>query len=252
MGHFVYEYEKGVDMAEMLLAEKPNDWHSVTARHLGISRGDCKSINYGLIYGAQASKVAKMLNVSIEEGTDIYNGAWDAMPALKAKKSDVEYEWERNNKKFIRTIDGRKIFVRSKHSLLNFLFQSAGVVCAKYANVFMNEILEKQGLINNPFKGKPDVCNMIEYHDEADFACRTDLFEYEFFKSKEEAKEFQDSWSGAQLSEIGHIDDIYFIAKPNVVSLAMNEAVNKVNEKFNLKVPLATNWQVGRNWAQCH
>jgi hypothetical protein len=49
MGHYAYPYKNGKEMAEMLLAEKPNDWHSITAVKLGKSRTDCKSINYACL-----------------------------------------------------------------------------------------------------------------------------------------------------------------------------------------------------------
>ena len=66
--------------------------------------------------------------------------------------------------RFIIGVDGRKINTRSQHSLLNALFQSGGVICAKYATVFIFQLLEEQGLRCNPFESDIDVCGMIEYH----------------------------------------------------------------------------------------
>ncbi len=149
----------------MLLAEKPNDWHSITAVALNMSRGDVKSVNYGILYGAQVMKIMKMVNCSKERATEIYNGFWESSPALKELKDAIEREWESTGKRYIIGLDGRKIFIRSKHSLLNFLFQSAGAIAAKYTTVRIYELLEEQGISTDPFLGDPDVCSMIEMHD---------------------------------------------------------------------------------------
>lgn len=253
MGHYVMKYPKGEEMATMLLAEKPNDWHSVTARKLDISRGDCKSVNYGLIYGSQPKKVAKMLGVGIERGKEVYNEAWDAMPALRDLRDKLTEFWEKNGKKFIVTLDGRKVFARSKHSLLNYLFQSSGIVSAKYTMIFIYEILEQQGLCLDPFIGKPDFSSMIEMHDEMATAINPKFIEVRVFEDEDSAKDFVKNWKGEQLSGIGHTKNgKYFVALPNIVSKATNQAIEMVNEKFSIRVPLGVEWLVGRNWAECH
>ena len=82
----------------------------------------------------------------------------------------VEDKWTERGKKYIIGVDGRKINTRSKHSLLNALFQSGGVICAKYSTVFMYQLLEEQGYKCNPFEHKEiDVSSMIEYHKSCGF-----------------------------------------------------------------------------------
>lgn len=103
--------------------------NSINAKKLGISRNDAKSVTYGLLYGAQANKVAKMLNIPTHEAEELVEKFWDSVLPLKSLKHDIEKEWGNNDKKFIKAVDGRKLFSRSKHSLINLLFQSARGNC---------------------------------------------------------------------------------------------------------------------------
>lgn len=163
-GHYVFPYEFGEELAESLIADKPNDLHTLNSIKLGISRDQAKSITYAILYGCAPNKLEKMLGVSKERAEELYSDFWNAVPALKALKSDLEKFWNSTGKKYILGIDGRKIFTRSKHSLLNFTFQSGGVICAKYVTVILFDLMERKGYCTDPFKGKPDVCSMIEYH----------------------------------------------------------------------------------------
>lgn len=164
-GHYCFKYTNGQSLAQTLIAEKPNDVHSLNSIKLGIPRGDVKAVYYAVIYGASAGKIAKMLGINKKEAGEILESFWNAMPAFKDLKEKVEAYWASTGEKYILSIDGRKIFTRSKHSLLNALFQSAGVICTKYTNIYMFDEFEKMGYCINPFKGKPDICSMIEYHD---------------------------------------------------------------------------------------
>ena len=165
MGHYCYNFTNGKELAEMLIAEKPNDIHTVNAAKLDISRTDAKSFFYGIIYGASPKKLMTMLNCSLSKAQELYDTFWETNPALKELKDKLKTEWERTGKNYISAIDGRRLMIRSEHSILNFLFQSAGVIVAKYVTIFIAEEIEKQGYITSPFIGKPDVCSMIEMHD---------------------------------------------------------------------------------------
>lgn len=169
-GHYVFPYEFGEELAESLVADKPQDLHTLNSVKLGISRDQAKSITYAILYGCAPNKLESMLTISAERAKQLYDDFWDAVPALKALKLDLEKFWESTGKKYVIGIDGRKINTRSKHSLLNFTFQSGGVICAKYVTVILFQIMEEQGKIIDPFEGKPDVCSMIEYHNFCGFA----------------------------------------------------------------------------------
>lgn len=167
MGAYVMPYKDGVALAEALVAEKPNDIHSINARKLGIDRSAAKSFSYAAIYGAQPKKLAKMLGISEEEGKRLFNEYWDAVPALKELKQKIEKEWEDTGKSYIKGLDGRLLKTRSKHSLINVLFQSGGAISAKWSSVLIAEYLDNLGLLGNPFehtKADQKVWFMIAYH----------------------------------------------------------------------------------------
>lgn len=251
MGHYVMRYENGAELAESMLAEKPNDIHSRNALKLGIHRNDAKSLTYGILYGAQPKKIAKMLRVPMERAKEIYNDFWEAVPALKQLKEKAEAYWESTGKKFILGIDGRKIMIRSKHSILNALFQSAGVICAKYVNVFSMEYLEKLGYNIDPFEGEPDILEMIAYHDECQLFVKKSLIKFKTFTTEDEAKEFVKSWKGEQLSAISE-GNTWYVTLPNDISEGIEQSIRKTEKLLKLNVPLGFEWIVNKTWYGCH
>ena len=119
------------------------------------------------MYGASFKKLAKMLGVSEEEGLRLFELYWEAVPALKELKDRVEKFWESTGKKYILSIDKRKLFVRSKHSLINLLFQSTGALLMKYGTIEICKSLEDQDMLGDPFEDTSDsykVFQMIVYH----------------------------------------------------------------------------------------
>lgn len=251
-GGYVRKYEKGEELAEMLLAEKPNDLHSINATKLGISRTDAKSFGYAILYGAAPNKLSKMLNVSLEKAKELYDNFWEAVPALKQLREAVLKFWESTDKNYIQGIDGRKILIRSPHSLLNFLFQSGGVICAKYTTVFIMEELEKLGYCIDPFIAKPDICEMISYHDEAQLAVKNGIVTFETFNTEEEAKTFKKNWKGTeQLSTIKE-GKKWYVSLPNDVSKTVKKATEKTEKLLKLQFELSFEYDIHRNWYGCH
>lgn len=249
---YIAKYEGGIELGVSLTAEKPNDLHSINAKKLSISRSDAKSFTYAILYGAGPPKLAKMLGVSLERGKELYDMFWAAVPALKELKDNLTNHWEKNEREYILGIDGRKIRARSPHSLLNALFQSAGVICAKYVTIFMYEEMERLGYCVDPFEGKPDVCSMIEYHDECQLACKPKLLSFELFENEKEAEQFVASWEGEQLSAISHGKNGYYVTLPNDISRSVLLACKRTEELLKLQFELGIEWIAGKNWAQCH
>lgn len=251
-GHYCWKYTDGQELAKTLLAEKPNDIHTLTGLKLEIERSDAKSVNYMLIYGGKIPKVEKMLGVSKNRATEIYEGFWNSVPALKELKEAVEKYWDANGQNHVPGIDGRLIKTRSRHSLLNGIFQSGGVICAKYVNVFSMQYLEQKGYNIDPFISAPDVCEMIAYHDECQIFLTKKLVKFEMFESKELAKEFIKNYSGKeQLSAIGH-GKVWYVCPPNDVSRAIEHGIKETESLLKLNVNLGYEWIVGRNWHECH
>lgn len=253
MAHYVYNYTDGVELGKTFIAEKPNDLHTKMADVMGVPRSEAKSINYGIIYGASWRKIQKMTGKNDQESKDIVDGFWNTAIALKEFKEKALKYWESTDKKFVPAIDGRKIFVRSPHSILNALFQSAAVIYAKYATVLLMEKIEKIHKVSiDPFISKPLIISMIEYHDEVDMYADPVFFKFEVFNTKEEAEIFVRDWNGEQLSAIGHSAKGYYICLPNIISKETVNSMREIEDMFKINVPMGMEYMLGRTWYDCH
>lgn len=250
-GSYCWKYTNGQELSKTLLAEKPFDIHTLTAEKLGLDRSSAKSVNYMLLYGGRVPKVQKMLGVDKERATEIYNGFWESVQALKELKEAVENYWTKNGENHVPALDGRLIRTRSKHSLLNNIFQSGAVICAKYVNIFSMEFLEKKNINIDPFISQPAVCEMIAYHDECQLFLTKDMVEFKTFQTKEEGEEFIKNWSGAQISTL-NIGKTWYVGLPNLVSEAIEYGIKKTEELLKLNVSLGYEWSIGNNWYSCH
>jgi hypothetical protein len=253
MAHYVYNYTDGIELGKTFVAEKPNDLHTKMAEVMGVPRSEAKSINYGIIYGASWRKIQKMTGKSDQDSKDIVDGFWNTAIALKEFKEKALEYWESTDKKFVPAIDGRKVFVRSPHSILNALFQSAAVIYAKYATVLLMEKLEKIHKVDiDPFTAKPLIISMIEYHDEVDMYADPSFFKFEIFNTKEDAEAFVSDWTGEQLSAIGHSTKGYYVCLPNIISKETVNSMREIESMFKINVPMGMEYMLGRTWFDCH
>ena len=252
-GHYIMNFE-GEGLAEQLLASKPNDIHTLNAKKLGIARDQAKAIGYMLMYGGSYHKAKKMLGIGEREAKNLVEDYWKAVQPLSDLKEAVTKVWQERGKKFVVGVDGRKIMTRSQHSLLNALFQSGGVICAKYTTVFIYQLLEEQGYNCNPFEhSELDMCGMIEYHDEGQLAVNPKLIPLKVFDTEEQYKDFVSNWRGGQLGAETHYQNGKIcIALPNPVSLAIEKAIKMAEKETRLKVPLGMEYIVHKNWYGCH
>lgn len=119
-------------------------------------------------YGAQAAKVAKTIGSDLYTGQIVFDAFWEAAKPLALLKERLHDFWVKTGKKYILGIDGRKVPTRSPHAILNSLFQSGGVICAKRAMVIYDDLIEEEGLAVDFFvddwKNKSFVQQMIAYH----------------------------------------------------------------------------------------
>lgn len=207
------------------------------------------------MYGAQPEKLAKMLRIPLKEAERLYEAYWDAVPALKELKERVEAFWKKTGKQYILGIDGRKLYVRSQHSLINLLFQSAGAICVKYTLVGINRRLEELGMLGHPLVDTEEdmaskVYQMIAYHDECQYDCPPDFFKVHRFATEEEAKEAKNKYSDS--SAIGHDDNGFYFCESNILSRFIEEEIFRVCMDLDLRVPLGMEYIVGTTWAECH
>lgn len=250
-GHYCIPYKDGKALADALIAEKPNDIHSVNARKLGIDRSSAKSFSYATMYGAQPKKLAKMLGISEAEAKHLFEQYWEAVIALKELKEKLEKHWTANDKKWVQGIDGRKIMSRSKHSLINVLFQSGGAIFAKWVTVLLAQFLDERGLLGDPLRDTIEdvrVWMMISMHDEQQMAVHPSLLKIKNFKDDEEAKANMEEGCSA----IGHGSKGSYLAYRTVPIEGIEYAIEKASELLKIRVKMGFEYIAGKHWGQCH
>jgi len=123
-----------------------------------VTRNGGKGVTYGIMYGAQAAKIASMLDISLEAAQRVIDAFWDSNFGLKGRKEWLENFYEASGKRFIPGIDGRKIWCRSKHSLLNAYQQNGGASLFDLVGILLHWELVKRGWYDD------GVRRIIYYH----------------------------------------------------------------------------------------
>lgn len=126
LAHYCMRYEGGDALAEEILK---GDFHQANADMWGVDRNTAKSILYALCYGAGGPKLAAIANNG-RDGLAMKAAFFSKYPAVKALVDDLEKSYDRHGT-YIKTLDGRRVFIRSKHKLLNTLIQSAAAIIFK-------------------------------------------------------------------------------------------------------------------------
>ena len=261
--HYCYPYDllEGKPYCVSLIATKPNDVHSLTALRISevigkpFERSTAKNVRYGSAYGAQAAKISKIIGADLETGQAVFDAFWEAALPLAKLKEALTESWERTGKRYIVGIDGRKVPTRSAHALINSLFQSGGVICAKRGMVIHEQKLKENGLCVDFFvddwKNKDYCQQLIAMHDEAQTEIRKASVQWKIFKTKEEAEAFTASQADKLWSDVGHSEKGYYVGYCRAGELAA-EAVRESGEYYNLNIKLSAGYTLGKNWADCH
>lgn len=259
--HFCWRYDDAEKTyCKSLTLEKPLDVHTKTSEKISevlgreFGRTPSKSVKYCCAYGGQPKRVAKTVGCSVEDGQKIFDAYWNAALPLAKLADKLKHYWEEvGGKKFILGIDGRKIMTRSASALINSLFQSSGVICAKRAMVIHDALLRKEGMVLNfwkdDWKNKPFVQQMIAYHDEAQLEVHKSLIKWRVFSTEAEAKAFKAE--NPNWSDVGHSEKGYYVGWCRAGEL-IKQAVVETSRHYKLNVTLAADYVLGRNWAECH
>lgn len=141
-GHYTAEFDGGEFARELL----EGDVHSKNAlafskaANKDVSRQQAKTLYYAILYGATARKVATQVGVSVEKGAEMLLAFWSANSALAQVRERAIHQAKTQG--WILGLDGRKIIIRSPHSALNALFQSAGAIIMKncFNRVLLNAV----------------------------------------------------------------------------------------------------------------
>ena len=134
------------------------DIHTANMKMAGLSdRDQAKTFIYAFLYGAGAAKIGKIVGGDPKKGQQLINRFLSNMPSLRVLRNKVQ---DASQKGIIRGLDGRLLHIRSSHSALNTLIQSAGAVVCKHW------LLDIMSLIK---KTRIDAKLVASIHDEYQF-----------------------------------------------------------------------------------
>ncbi len=154
LAHYLYPWDQGAYAKQVV----EGDIHSYTRDLIGFDRwGDpkigrnfTKNITYGLIYGAGNGRLGELAKAcALACGEKLTGNNVAIGRAIRAKVEAGIPAWPKLVKAVhqassagkIKALDGRTLFLRSKHSSLNSLLQSAGIIIIKQAMVEAMRIL---------------------------------------------------------------------------------------------------------------
>jgi DNA polymerase I-like protein with 3'-5' exonuclease and polymerase domains len=153
------------------------DIHTENQKAAGLpTRNDAKTFIYALLYGAGDVKLGSIVAPLANETTQAKKGKalrakfYRNIPALQRLTETVQSAAKQRG--FLFGVDGRKLHIRSQHSALNTLLQSAGAVMMKYATVLFHELMREQGYVFGQ-----DYTQVIHCHDEWQSYCKPSISE---------------------------------------------------------------------------
>lgn len=163
LGHYLAPYDGG-EYAKVVAEgskEDGTDVHTFNMHCLGLTdRNLGKRFIYAWLYGGGNPLLGSILGGDELVGLQAKQAFINKVPALQYLKAELENTYKTNNK-CIESIDGYKLKVRKKHTLLNTLFQSAGAIIMKLALILFVDMLEEEGL----YEGR-DFWLLLNIHDE--------------------------------------------------------------------------------------
>jgi DNA polymerase I-like protein with 3'-5' exonuclease and polymerase domains len=112
------------------------DIHAKNQKTAGLkTRDNSKTFIYALMYGAGDAKIGAVVGGNKSTGKQLRKRFFDNQPSFKILRDKVMNAAQR---KFLKGLDGRKIYVRYEHAALNTLLQSAGAIVMKKALIILN------------------------------------------------------------------------------------------------------------------
>lgn len=130
LAHFLGRHDGG-EYARKILEE---DIHTANQIAAGLeTRDQAKTFIYALIYGAGDAKLGSIVGGTAKDGKAMRARFLNAIPGFKELVEGVQTAVKRHG--YLRGLDGRVLPIRSPHSALNTLLQSAGAVLMKKATV---------------------------------------------------------------------------------------------------------------------
>lgn len=182
LGQYLQPLDGGSFLARV--CDPNRDAHTEHAELTGLNRHDTKTVTYAYVYGASAPRVGEELEIAEEEIIPLlnYRGLPQLLNALRRRLGDdyvepddmgkarlakgriVILKFEKGipgikdlkegvtaaaeSRKWLKGLDGRKLYVRKAHAALNTLLQGAGAIICKLWMVLVHRRLAEAGLIH--------------------------------------------------------------------------------------------------------
>lgn len=206
LAHFMGKWDKG-EYGKVILE---GDIHTANQQAAGLpTRNNAKTFIYAFLYGAGDAKIGKIVGGSKKEGKSLKAKFLKATPAIANLTTAVKASAAKG---YLKGLDGRKLHIRSEHSALNTLLQSAGaLICKKWIVQTEKRMLA----LGYKHGWEGDFAFMAWVHDEIQVACRTQQVAEDFAKCSQ---------------------------------AAMKDA----EEFFEFRCPLDTDTKIGSNWYETH
>lgn len=164
LAHYTYPFDDGRYAKEIL----EGDIHTTNQNAAGLeNRDQAKTFIYALCYGAGDEKIGAITGGGRSAGKRLKSQFYQKIPALKKIQDGVAYRLKHQD--YLTGIDGRKLKIRSKHSALNTLLQSAGAIAMKEATCILHRKIRSRGW------GLSDVQQVGHIHDEVQLQVRTEI-----------------------------------------------------------------------------
>tara|TARA_E500000081_G_scaffold9566_1_gene11446 strand:- start:11546 stop:13279 length:1734 start_codon:yes stop_codon:yes gene_type:complete len=155
LAHFMSKYDNGAYTDVVL----NGDIHTTTQKLAGLdSRDVAKRFYYCFLYGGGVKKIAQVIDKKINIASAIKKRFLNNLPALNKLIEQVQSASERG---YLVGLDKRQVKVRSAHSALNTLLQSAGAIVCKQWLVEFDRAVKKI----------PNVQQVVWVHDEIQVEC---------------------------------------------------------------------------------
>ncbi len=165
LAHYMARYDGGAYAKELL----EGDIHVANQKAAGLpTREQAKKFIYAFLYGAGDAKIGSIIGKGGKDGRFLKKRFLARTPALRQLKDEITKTIEKRG--YLKGLDGRHLHIRSQHSALNTLLQSAGALLVKQATVFLYQELTQKG-----FVWGRDWAQVAHIHDEIQLQVKEEL-----------------------------------------------------------------------------
>lgn len=162
-------------------SEDGTDLHSLNQKRSGVpTRTKAKNFFYGIIFGAQAKRVAEIIGGTVEQGKKFLEDYFKEMPLLRTLIDEETAKWKATAQRwfnprfnryeykngYITGLDGRPIQVKDEHTILVYMLQSDESIQMAAAYCWFHWQMEKHG-----YEWGKDYATLIWMHDEFQIEC---------------------------------------------------------------------------------